>query len=306
MSAWAKVNKELWLVLSLFVIAALMNFLVASHRMVLGFYVFPTLFSAYLYGRRHATLTALASVFLVGLVTYFNPVLFSGRTFSVTEDTWFDIAVWGGTLVVIAYLMGTLYERKEAHLRELRDSYQGILLILQHMATDDKYSTNHPYRVSICATRIAETLELDAAHIEDLRAAALLHDVSKLGISRELLYKAANLTEADYERIRREGVQPSPSQPGGSLRRVIPIILAYDDLGAGRSPGQAQVPLETRILQVADAYDSIASDRAAPKSPLETIQQIRQRSGADLDAHVVQALIAALGAPAQAAAGTSA
>ena len=81
MNSWigrlADVNKELWVLLSLFAVAAVMNFLVASHRMVLGFYTLPTLISAYFYGRRHATLTAFASVFLVSLVVYFKPDLFS-------------------------------------------------------------------------------------------------------------------------------------------------------------------------------------------------------------------------------------
>jgi len=56
-----QVNRELWLVLSLFVLAGLLNWLVASHGMVLGFYTLPTLFSAYVYGRKHAVLTAVGS-----------------------------------------------------------------------------------------------------------------------------------------------------------------------------------------------------------------------------------------------------
>jgi len=75
-----EVNRELWLVLSLFVLAGLSNLLLDGHHMVLGLYSLPTLFSAYIYGRRHATLTALASVFLVVLVTYFNPALFRRTT----------------------------------------------------------------------------------------------------------------------------------------------------------------------------------------------------------------------------------
>lgn len=61
----ARINQELWLVLSLFVIAGLFNWLVASHRMILGLYTLPTIFSAYVYGRRHAVLTASASIFMV-------------------------------------------------------------------------------------------------------------------------------------------------------------------------------------------------------------------------------------------------
>ncbi len=51
-----RVNKELWVILSLFLIALLLNYVVASQRMVLSFYAMPTLGSAYFYGRRHATL----------------------------------------------------------------------------------------------------------------------------------------------------------------------------------------------------------------------------------------------------------
>ena len=60
-----EVNKELWLLLSMFGLGLLFNNLLGSQRMVLSFYAFPTLYSAYNYGRRHATLTAFASVLIV-------------------------------------------------------------------------------------------------------------------------------------------------------------------------------------------------------------------------------------------------
>ena len=70
-------NRELWLVLSLFLIALAFNYLMTSQRMVLAFYTLPTVLSAYLYGRRHATLTALASTLLVVLIQLLNPLLFT-------------------------------------------------------------------------------------------------------------------------------------------------------------------------------------------------------------------------------------
>jgi len=69
----SEINGELWLILSLFLIAMLLNYMVSMHRAVLGFYFFPTIFSAYFYGRRHATMTALLSFALVVSLTYFNP-----------------------------------------------------------------------------------------------------------------------------------------------------------------------------------------------------------------------------------------
>jgi signal transduction histidine kinase/DNA-binding response OmpR family regulator len=120
---WAKVNKEIWLILSLLIIAGVINNLVTAHRMVLGFYTWPTLFAAYFYGRRYATLTAFASVFLVGLLAYHNTALFvGGPEYMFIEGRWYDIIVWAGILVVTAYAMGTLYERNEAYMQKLREA----------------------------------------------------------------------------------------------------------------------------------------------------------------------------------------
>ena len=60
-----RVNKELWVILSMFALALLLNQVLASQRMVLSLYVLPTIASSYFYGRRHGTLTAFASVLLV-------------------------------------------------------------------------------------------------------------------------------------------------------------------------------------------------------------------------------------------------
>lgn len=297
----AEVNKELWLLLSLFVIAAMLNFLVASDRMILGFYTLPTLFSAYFYGRRHATLTAFASVLLVILVLYFNPVLFSEITRVHTQEKrWLDITVWGGILVVTAYAMGTLFERKEAHVRELRETYYGILLILRQFISKDKYTQNHSYRVSVYAAKIASYLGLGAERIEDVRAAALLHDIGKLEISREILYKAARLSEAEFREMQRhveKGVEML--QPvGGSLRRVIPIILSHHDKfdGSGYHLTRGEeIPLEARVISVADVFDSLTSDRPYRKamSPFEAKEIIAKGAGTEFDPKVVNAFLVA-------------
>jgi len=128
----ARINQELWLVLSLFVIAALFNWLVAAHHMILGLYTLPTIFSAYVYGRRHALLTATASIFIVVILILTNTSLFAGAGPRVFEfDQWAELVTWGCLLLITAYAMGTLYERKELHVAELRQTYFGLLTILQ-------------------------------------------------------------------------------------------------------------------------------------------------------------------------------
>lgn len=297
----AEVNKELWLILSLFAIAGIMNYLITSHRMVLYFYTLPTLFSAYFYGRRHATLTAFASVFLVGLVAYYNPALFTTvEKFEFLKGQWYEITAWGSFLIITAYAMGTLYEHKEAHIQELRKTYQGLLVILRHFVSKDEYTENHCYRVSIYAAKIATYIGLDPEQIEDIRSAALLHDIGKLDISRDLLHKAAQLTREEFEDIKKhvdQGVEML-EPVGGPLARIIPIILAHHEKynGSGYHDTRGEdIPLEARILSVADVYDSLVSDRPYRKamSPFEVKEIIAKGSGTEFDPKVVKAFIKA-------------
>ena len=297
-----KVNRELWLLLSLFLIAGILNRLVASHGMVLGFYTLPTLFSAYVFGRTHAVLTAIGSVLLVVIVSIANPVLFVHST-NGELDKWFDLVVWGGLLIVTAYFMGTLYERKEVHVRELRRTYFGVLSILQQFVSNDKYTHNHSNRVAFYAVGIASHLGFDQDRVDDVRAAALLHDIGKLDTSREILYKASSLTPEETIEMRmhvQKGV--AMLEPvGGSLGRVIPIILAHHEHhdGSGYEAVKGEkIPLEARILAVADAYDTLTSDRPYRRAvtPFEAKGLIVSGSGTNFDPKVVDAFLAAFNA----------
>jgi putative nucleotidyltransferase with HDIG domain len=295
-----RVNKEIWLVLSLFAIAAFLNLAVTGSRMVLAFYTLPTIGSAYLYGRRHATLTAVASVLLVILLMRVNTGIFAASLWPGSSNQWVDIAVWGLTLIVTAYSMGTLYGHKSAQLRELQETYHGILIILRHFLTKDQYTENHSYRVSVYATKIALEMQLAPDQIENVRSAALLHDIGKLDVSRGLLYKAAQLTEDEFKEMRLhvdKGVAMlEPLEV--SLKRVLPIILSHHDKfdGSGYHPTDGEnIPLEARIISVADVFDSLTSDRPYRKamSPYEVREILKRGSGTEFDPQVVDAFLSA-------------
>jgi putative nucleotidyltransferase with HDIG domain len=216
------------------------------------------------------------------------------KTFAVAR--WLDTAVWGGVLIVTGYSMGTLYEHKSAQIDELRETYHGVLMILRHFVAKDAYTENHSYRVSVYGATIAMSMGLPSDRVEDIRAAALLHDIGKLDVSRELLYKAARLTKDEFEQIQQhvsKGIRLL-EPVGGSLRRVLPIVLAHHDKfdGTGYHPNQGNaIPIEARILSVADVYDSLTSDRPYRKamSPFEVKDIILKGSGTDFDPQVVAA-----------------
>ena len=133
-----QVNKELWVILSLFAVALLLNEQLVSPRMVMSLYALPTVLSAYLYGRRHATLTAFASVLLVVLIPLYSdwvPANLSLGAF--VSGHWMDVTVWGGSLVLTGYGMGTLYDHKTAQVQK-----RIIPIILAHHAKFDGTGCN--------------------------------------------------------------------------------------------------------------------------------------------------------------------
>ncbi len=292
------INKELLLILSIIAAAGVVNFFVAGQRLVLTFYNLPTLMAAYYFGRRRAVESAVASILFVVWMDLMNPSALGGTLEWKTKGllTWSDLCIWAGFLLISAYATGSLYEMGERRLNELRETYYGVLQILNQFIGNDKFTQNHSYRVSVYATSIATEMHLPEERIEDVRAAALLHDIGKLEVSRNILYKAARLDDQEVEEMKthvEKGVRIL-SPVGGSLRRVLPIILAHHDRfdGSGYHPSKGEnIPIEARIIAVADAFDAMTSDRPYRKgvTPIEGRDAILKLAGSDFDPSVVKA-----------------
>jgi len=261
------VNKELWLLLSIFLLAAVVNNVVASEQVVLGLYMLPTLFSAYFYGRRHAVMTALASIALVFIVTYFHPIPRFNTMVTLPSQRWFDLAAWGGILVITGYTMGSLYERVNKNVSDLRDSYDGMMALLQQLISSSKLGQNN--RLALCAVKIAESMGLAFDSIEDIRAAALLDDMEKSGISLELFLKAARLNSSQAEDMQQQ-VAKGKALKGTTLQRAIPILMAYHQAKTG--PIGNPLPVEIQVLLLASLYDTGSQGtRLAPSQVIEKI-----------------------------------
>lgn len=291
-----KINPELWLLLFLVAIAAVLNFLVASQRMALVFYFLPTLYSAYHFGRRHATLTAIASIVLVVLLVYVNPSMFRSHV-GMSLGLWFDLTVWGGILMVAGYATGSLYERNQKTFHEMEEGYDGMLVILQNFLANQKYSDTHAYRISMCATKIAEAVGLDSETVEDIRTSALLFNMKELGIANEVLMKAAQVSHED--------LQTGKQSRGGTLSKVgaIPIFLSERQLRqVGTKPDEAS--LEIQIPGMAEEYEALTSGlRGTKMSPSQAAQEVMKRAANRYDSLVVNGFGGAFGVQAAGAAG---
>lgn len=273
---FAEVNKEWWLLLSLVVIAAVLNLLSQRNEMLLGLFTLPTLFSAYFYGRRHATLTALASVLIVVIGYYFGTPLW------LAQSHWYEVSVWGALLVVTGYAVGTLF-------RELHETYVGILLILEHLISRDVTAQDHALRVASFAAAIAEEMDLDDKVIADIRTTALLHDITKLGISREIMNKTAQIT---MESSREAATDGSSRHALSLLKRIVPILIA-SQFPQQRDTEQNRIAAQ--IISIADEFELLISDRDGrnPLTPSTATKILTRNLQSKCDPKVLDAFLEA-------------
>jgi len=299
----SKTTKELLLLLSLLLIAAALQFFAESMPLALCFYFLPTLYSAYHFGRRHATLTAFACVFLVVLLNFVNNLVPAHPALVLPQERFFNFVIWAGVLAVVSYAMGTLYERVQGMMNDIRESFSGLLVVLQHFMESEKYSQGETQRILHSAIKIAEVMGLGSDRIETLRSAILLRDLSQIGLSNDILYKAANVTRAEVVASFRKGraADPRAQVMGGSLRRVIPIIVAEHIL-LDQGARAVNVPIEAHILAVADAYQKLTSGtHGRPLSPEQAEHEIMAGSGGKFHSGVVDAFVKAFGERARSA-----
>jgi hypothetical protein len=287
----SKITKEAVLLLSLFLIAALMQFFAQSLPMTLCFYFLPTLYSAYFFGRRHATLTAFACVFLVVLMNFLSSMMPSHRVLELPGERLFNFAIWAGMLVVAGYAMGTLYERANGMTSDIRESFSGLLLVLQHFIATEKHTNTETQRVVDASVKIAEVMGLGSDRIELLRSAVLLRNLSELGISNDILYKAADVSHEEVVASFRKTSKPDgrTQAMGNSLRRVLPIIVAEQILQS-QGARSVNVPIEAHILAVAYEYQKLTSTTyGKPLSPEQAEHAIIEDAGQKFNPGVVNA-----------------
>lgn len=159
----------------------------------------------------------------------------------------------------------------------------------------DAKTANHSETVADYAVAMARRLGLSPRHVERVRLAGLLHDVGKIGIPDSVLLKPGKLTEAEWLMMRRHPELGAQMLDSATLRDVRLWVLAHHERpdGTGYPYGLSghEIPLEARILAVADAFEAMVSDRPyrAGRPQAEALTELRRCAGTQFDAEVVAA-----------------
>ena len=179
------------------------------------------------------------------------------------------------------------------------EARRGALNIIYALAATvdakDHYTYGHSKKVSEYAVALSETLGLPEDRIVTIRAAALLHDIGKIGVPDSVLNKEGTLSEEEWEQIKvhpQDGVE--------ILRHVInlvnclPAILhhheRYDGNGYPSGLKGVDIPWEARILAIADAYDAITSLRPYRQRlpSQQALEELRRCAGTQFDSELVE------------------
>ncbi|MEA5009910.1 MAG: HD-GYP domain-containing protein [Clostridium tyrobutyricum] len=134
------------------------------------------------------------------------------------------------------------------------------------MDARDPYTAGHSKRVAEISLEIGKQLRLNKDKLETLEIAALLHDVGKLGIPDAILHKTGKLNDFEYSKIKEHPtIGVNILKDIEFLKEAIPFILHHHERldGGGYPTGLKanEIPLEAKIIAVADSYDAMVSDR---------------------------------------------
>ncbi len=141
-----------------------------------------------------------------------------------------------------------------------------IAAIAVTLEVRDEYTAHHSYRVAELSVGLASFIGLPEEELEQIRLAALLHDIGKIGIRESVLHKEGKLTPKEMDHIKTHPlVAEQILRPLKHLDGLIPAIKheheAYDGSGYPAGLEGDGIPLASRIIAVADAYDALTSDR---------------------------------------------
>jgi PAS domain S-box-containing protein len=182
---------------------------------------------------------------------------------------------------------------------DLERSYYGTLkAFVAAMDAKDPYTKGHSENVRYHALNIARRLKLPEEQVKLIDFSSLLHDIGKLAIRDEILTKPSLLSDHEYQEVKLHPVIGSHLvSEVESLLKVAPIIHShhehYDGSGYPQGIKGDQIPLEARIIAVADAFEAMTSDRPYRKAfDLKVaVKRLQDAAGTQFDKEIVRVFI---------------
>jgi len=205
------------------------------------------------------------------------------------------VGLWAAAMFMVPLYLARFAFSKYAETREL--FFGTVQALSQAIDAKDGFTRGHADRVSRIAGAIAREIGLPERQIEQIELAGLLHDIGKIGVEDRILMKPQRLEKDEQDLMRRHPIYgASILEPSAALRPLVPIVLHhhenFDGTGYPEGLKGEEIPLGSRIIIVADAYEAMTSDRIYRKAigHDRAMEQLSKYKGVQFDPKIVRAL----------------
>jgi putative nucleotidyltransferase with HDIG domain len=218
-------------------------------------------------------------------------------TLSLIRDDGVDEPRWERLRDAIIPQLATAIESTEL-VEKVRKTYVATIAALSRsMEAKDIFTSGHTERVATIAVEIARRLGFSGADLDAIETGALLHDIGKIGVPERVLHKRGPLDEAEWELMRKHPAISDYILSEIDLPAIVHQIARssherVDGTGYPDRLRGTEIPLAARIVHVADAWDSLTSDRPYrnARTPEEALEEVRANTGTQFCPIVVGAL----------------
>ena len=254
----------------------------------LSFYYLPIILAGFYGGRRFAVVSA---VFVVSLIFFYQAVQGLDNMLSgLHAGALLLLVPWAGFLILTGYVVGRLAEQRDVRLAEVKNAYMATLELLAfHIEATEKHQQGHSNRVAQLADAIAQELKLPEEDRENLRVAALLHEV---GTRDQRLLRLLSRSESDAS-------VPVARAMHGAAAIIAEYGHYYEIVGEDWDIEALPIPTAVKVLAVADSFETLQMAtpvrEAFPK--WRALEEIEKGAGKTFAHDAVRALRVVSGRP---------
>ena len=243
---------------------------------------------------------AIAVTCSIGLASYPEDGMLSGELVDVADTALYHAKRTGGNRIFLSskILPKPPYHAGTPEIGTRPGTLSEVYDIASAAEAKDPYTYGHSKKVNIYAVALAEAIGLSHDEVSTLSAAALLHDIGKVGIPDKVLNKKGKLTKEDWETIKAHpklGANIISNIPrlAPSVNSILYHHERWDGSGYPEGLKGEEIPLEARILAIADSFEAMTSAR--PYRPAlsleEVVTELRQGASLQFDPKLVEVFI---------------